>query len=42
MSDHLVDMIRLRIDAGESISQIARSADVNRNTVASFLAGGTI
>jgi len=42
MSDHLADTIRLRIEAGESVSQIARSADVYRTTVTRFLAGRTI
>ena len=39
MSDHLADTIRLRTEAGESVSQIARSAGVGRQTVIRFLAG---
>jgi len=42
MSDHLADTIRLRVEAGESVSQIARSAGVYRTTVSRFLAGRTI
>ena len=39
MSDHLADTIRLRVEAGESFSQIARSAGVEWKTVKSFVAG---